>query len=115
MKDEWNLRRVEVGGLKYVGFWEYDPEKIYEMFKLDDKLGEELRRDPEKWQKKYGKFIDGYWLGMEPKGFALFEFDTQEQMINMERAYWPIKRWRFVPLLEINKVKEVYRKKKEEP
>jgi hypothetical protein len=51
---------------------------------------------------------------MEPKGLALFEFDTQEQMIDMERAYWPIKRWRFVPLLEINKVKEVYRKKKEE-
>jgi len=51
---------------------------------------------------------------MEPKGLAIFEFDTQEQMINVERAYWPIKGWRFVPLLEINKVKEVYRKKKEE-
>jgi hypothetical protein len=100
--------------LKYIGFWEYEPENIYEMFELDDKLGEEYRRDLETWQKKYGKFMGAYWLGMEPKSFGLFEFETQEQMINMERAYWPIKRWRFVPLIEVDKVKEIYMKKKEE-
>jgi hypothetical protein len=100
--------------LKYIGFWEYEPENIYKMFELDDKLGEEYRRDLGAWQKKYGKFMGAYWMGMEPKGFALFEFDTQEQMINMERAYWPIKKWRFVPLLEIEKVKEIYRKKVKE-
>ena len=100
--------------MKYIGFWEYEPENIFEMFELDDKLGEEYRRDLETWQKKYGKFMGAYWLGMEPKGFGLFEFETQEQMINMERAYWPIKRWRFVSLIEVDKVKEIYMKKKEE-
>jgi hypothetical protein len=50
---------------------------------------------------------------MEPKGFAIFEFDSPEQMINMERAYWPIKKWKFIPLFEINKVKGIYMKNKE--
>lgn len=51
---------------------------------------------------------------MEPKGITLFEFETQEQMINMERAYWPYKRWQFIPLIEVDKVKEIYMKKKKE-
>jgi hypothetical protein len=64
--------------LKYIGFWEYEPENIYKMFELDDKLGEEYKKDLEAWQKKYGKFMGAYWLGMEPKGFGLFEFDSPE-------------------------------------
>lgn len=56
----------------------------------DGKLEEEYNRDPEKWQEKYGKFLIAYFLGMEPKGFGLFEFDKPEQMINMERVYWPL-------------------------
>jgi hypothetical protein len=101
--------------LKYIGFYEMNQEDKYQVFELDEKLIAEYRQDKEKWEKKYGKVFEGpYFLGMEPKGITLFEFETQEQMINMERAYWPIKRWRFVPLIEVDKVKEIYMKKKEE-
>jgi hypothetical protein len=31
-------------------------------------------------------------------------------MINMERAYWPIKKWKFVPIFEAEKVKGTYLK-----
>jgi hypothetical protein len=100
--------------LKYVGFWEYEPENAYKMFDLDKKMGEEYRRDTAKWQEKYGKFLGAYFLGMEPRGMSLFEFDKPEQMVNMERAYWPYKKWRFTTLIETGKVQEIYWKKQTE-
>ena len=100
--------------MRYVGFWEYEPENIYKMFELDDKIEEEYAADKESWYRKYGKFIEAYWLGMEPKGFTIMDFDSEKQMVNLERAYWPIKKWKFVPLFTSAQVKGVYLKKKEE-
>jgi hypothetical protein len=37
-----------------------------------------------------------------------------KQIINVERAFWPIKRWRFVPLLDVEMVKESYRRSRED-
>ena len=95
--------------MKYIGFWEYEPENIYKMLELGGELEEEYEKDPPSWEKKYGKFLGAYWLGMEPKGFGLFDFDEPEQMINMERAFWPYKKFKFVPIFEEEKVKEIYR------
>jgi len=98
--------------MKYIGFWEYEPEKIYNIFELGSKLEEEYGKDPASWEKKYGKFLGAYWLGMEPKGFGLFDFDVPEQMINVERAFWPYKKFKFVPIFEEDEVKKVYLEKR---
>ena len=100
--------------MKYVGFYEMDQDDKYKVFELDDKIGAEQEKDPEKWHKKYGKCLGAYFLGMESKGMAMFEFDEPMQMINMERVFWPYKRWKFVPLLDVEMVKESYKKSKEE-
>jgi hypothetical protein len=74
--------------MKYVGFYKMDQEDKHKVFEIDDQLNVKYNRDPEKWQKKYGKVFDGpFFLGMEPKGMTLFEFDDPMQMINVERAF----------------------------
>ena len=101
--------------MKYIGFYEMDQEDKYKVFDIDDKLGEEYNADPEKWKQKYGNVVFGpYFLGMEPKGMTVFEFDDPIQMINIERAFWPYKKWMFVPLLDVEKVKESYKRSKSE-
>lgn len=93
--------------MKYIGFWEYDRKDIYKIIELGRKLSES-EQDSEKWKKKYGKFIEGYWLGMEPRGFSIFEFDDPQQMINLDAAYWPYKKFKFVPLFDHDQVIETY-------
>ena len=58
--------------------------------------------------------LGGILTRNEPKGMVLFEFDDPMQMINMERGFWPYKRWRFVPLLDVEMVKESYRRSRED-
>ena len=53
--------------MKYVGFYEMNQEDKYNVFELDHKVGEEYRKDPDKWQKKYGKFLGAYFLRKELK------------------------------------------------
>jgi len=98
--------------MKYIGFWEYEPKNIYKLFELGAVMEEEYKNDSATWEKKYGKFSGAYWLGMEPKGFGLFDFDSVEQMVNMERAFWPYKKFRFVPLIDEETVKKIYYEKK---
>jgi len=97
--------------VKYIGFWEYDRKDIYKVFDIEKELMPLYENDPEGWRKKYGKFIEGYWLGMEPKGFSIFEFDEPQQMINLDVAYWPYKKFKFVPLFGHDQVIETYKEK----
>ncbi len=99
--------------MKYIAFWEYDRKDIYKIFELESKLSPEFENDPEAWRKKYGKFIESYWLGMEPKGFTIFEFDNPQQMINLDIAFWPHKKFKFVPLFDHDQVIDSYKEKQE--
>jgi hypothetical protein len=101
--------------VKYIAYWEYEPKDLYKCMECDSKFNEELQKDPEKTRIKYGRVIEAYWLGMEPKGFTIVELENGEQMANIERLFWPYKRWSFVPLVESKVVKGVYRKWATEP
>lgn len=100
--------------MKYIGFWEYDRKDIYKVFETEEKLMPKYESDPARWRRKYGKFIEGYWLGMEPKGFSIFEFDNPQQMINLDVAFWPHKKFKFVPLFDHDQVIEAYKEKQKE-
>jgi hypothetical protein len=49
---------------------------------------------------------------MEPKGFTIYEVDDPQQIVNLEVAFSPIKKSKFVPIFEHKSVVETYEKEK---
>ena len=53
-----------------------------------------------------------HWLGMEPKGFTIYEVNDPQQIVNLEVAFSPIKKPKFVPIFEHKSVVETYETEK---
>ena len=95
--------------MKYIWFWEYDPKDIYKMFEKDNEISEERKKEP----KRYPKLImDGHWLGMENKGFTIYEVDDPQQLLNVAAKFFPEKKTKFVPIFEVAEVKKTFLKVK---
>jgi hypothetical protein len=95
--------------LKFIWFWEYDPADIYDMFEKDTQA-KKLREEDAKRLPKV--VFPAHWLGMEHKGFTIFEVDDPQQLVNMAAHFFPQKRSKFVPIFEKAMVQETYRKVK---
>jgi hypothetical protein len=50
---------------------------------------------------------------MAPEGFTIFEFDDPQQMINLDIAFWPYKKFKFVPLFDHDQVIDSYKAKQD--
>ncbi len=99
--------------MKYIWFWEYEQKDTLKMFEMNSKVGFEREKHPEKYPKK---IFDAHWLGMEPKGFTIYDVDDPQQIINLEVAFSPVKKSKFVPLFDHKSVVDTYiREKKDSP
>ena len=95
--------------MKFIGFWELCPDDL-------DKVIEKtlyVMKERQSGSKKYGTAIYGpYAMGGEYKGFTVFEFENDEQMVNITLHYGPELRWKFVNIVENTKVIEHWQKMK---
>ena len=48
-----------------------------------------------------------------PKGFTIYEVDDPQQIVNLEVAFSPIKKSKFVPIFEHKSVVETYEREKQ--
>ena len=95
--------------MKYIWFWEYNSEDMFEMFEKDGDIALEREKEPDKYPKTIFK---PHWLGMENKGFTIYEADDPQQLVNMAAKFFPEKKSEFVPIFEKSMVKEAYIKMK---
>jgi hypothetical protein len=96
--------------MRFIWYWEYNQREALKMFEVNRRVGEDRKKHPD----KYPKLIFGaHWLGMEPKGFTIYEVDNSQQIVNLEVAFSPIKKSKFVPIFEHKSVVETYEKEKE--
>ena len=96
--------------MRFIWYWEYNQREALKMFEVNRRVGEDRKKHPD----KYPRLIFGApWLGMEPKGFTIYEVDDPQQIVNLEVAFSPIKKSKFVPIFEHKSVVETYEKEKE--
>jgi len=72
--------------MKYIWFWEYSPEDVYKMFEKDNQIAAEREKDPNKYPKT---IFPPHWLGMEHKGFTIYEVDDPQQLVNLAVKFFP--------------------------
>ena len=83
------------------------------MFEMNRRIGEERTKLPEKYPEM---IFGGHWLGMEPKGFTIYDVEDPQQIVNLEVAFSPVKKSKFVPIFDHKSVVETYeREKKDSP
>lgn len=95
--------------MKVIWFWEYDPEDIHSMFEKDDQIVAEWEKEPGKYPRR---IFPAHWLGMENKGFTIYEVDDPQQLVNLAVAFFPEKKSKFVPIFDKNTVKDTHLKMK---
>jgi len=83
--------------MKYVGFWDFDPEALDEIVRKSRLSSEERGRSPGKYPEiLLGPFvIDG-----ERRGFTVYEVKEPEQLMNVAEHYAPEMRYEFKRILE---------------
>ena len=62
--------------MRFIWYWEYNQKEVLKMFEVNRRVGEDRKKHPN----KYPKLIFGaHWLGMEPKGFTIYEVDDPQR------------------------------------
>ncbi|MFW9934563.1 MAG: DUF3303 domain-containing protein [Candidatus Thorarchaeota archaeon] len=93
--------------MKYIAFWEYDPEDL-------DKTIEKLKEFREKIKKNPGKYAKSispnYTMGIGFNGFQLFEADDPEQLARMVLHYRPEVTFDIVHITETKTMLKLYEK-----
>ena len=87
--------------MKFIVFWEYDPNDIDAIIKKSPEWVKEQKAHPEKYA-KWMRLQDGTAIGFgilgQSKGFSLREVDNEEQMYNAMRFWNPLLRLSFYPI-----------------
>ncbi len=95
--------------MKYIMFWEFDPEKREDVIKKLEQMRKGIKDTPE----KYPKFISkNYAMVDGPEGFQIVETDDPEHLSRFVLHYMPEVRFRFAPIIEVAKSVELYGKEK---
>jgi len=92
--------------LKYILYWEIDPNRLDEAIK---KLSKVVPDESGKFPKKLS---ESFSIGGQFKGFRLVEA-TPEQQTNLMVSVMPEMLVRFVPIIEFPKVVQAYKKGKQ--
>ncbi len=91
--------------MKYIMFWEFDPEKRDDVIKKLEQMRKGIKATPE----KYPKFISkNYAMVDGPEGFQIVETDDPEHLSRFVLHYMPEVRFRFAPIIEVAKSVELY-------
>lgn len=95
--------------MKYLVCTEWDP-------KDSDKVVEKFKKIPairEKSPELFPKIVAGaYNFVGESKGFAVYETDNPEQLINMAMYYMPYMKVKWIPIIDSVKAVELYEQMK---
>ena len=95
--------------MKYIMFWEFDPEKREEVIKKLDAIRKEIKEKPE----KYPKFISKNYAMIDgPEGFQIVETDDPEHLSRFVLHYMPEVRFRFAPIIEVSQSVELFKSEK---
>jgi hypothetical protein len=90
--------------LLFIGFWWYSPQDVeayLEKFK-------QMAADREKGTAKSPKLVFGpYHFAGQRKGFAVYEVDDVGKLVELENFFWPELTFKFVPLVDNQKVVEL--------
>ena len=87
--------------MKYIMFWEYSPADHNAVM---DKL-KEFRSIVKNNPNEHAKFISkNYTMVDGPEGFQLVETEDPEHLVKITRHYLPEVSFRFVPIVELEKV-----------
>ena len=93
--------------MKYIVFWEFNPEDMDKVIPLFQKMGE-LRGTAD-----YPTGISPtYAYSGEMSGFTLYEVDDPQQITNFSLHYHPIVKFTWKPITEATDVVTTYMKKK---
>jgi hypothetical protein len=95
--------------MKYLAFWEYDPEDLEKARVKWMKFGEVAEKKPELFPKSISK---SYAMFEGHSGFQLFEADDPKQLVAMMMYYTPEAEFRFIPIVELKEASEVIEKLK---
>ena len=88
--------------MKYIVFWEFDPEDGEKVTETAGKLRKAMKRDPEKYSKVL--FPSHLMIGQR-KGFYVVE-STAEQMMNTVLFYGGSMRFKYVPIVKASEMAE---------
>ena len=91
--------------MKYVGFWEFDPEALDAIVRKSRLSSEERERSPGKYPEiLIGPFvIDG-----EDRGFTVYEAEDPGQLANVADHYAPEMRYEFKRIIETSEYVELH-------
>lgn len=93
--------------MKYIMYWEYDPENHDKVIEKLKKFREAIKKNPD----KFPKFISKNYASIDgPKGFQLIETDNEEHLANFSAYYMPEVRLAFETIIEVSKSLELFKK-----
>ena len=95
--------------MKYVSLWEFSPEDLDKVVEKIGRVNAERQKVPEKYLKIV---FPAHTFGGEFKGLTIVEVDNPEQIENLVVQVMPELKVKYVPLLEVEKLIELYQKEK---
>ncbi|MFW9802825.1 MAG: DUF3303 domain-containing protein [Candidatus Thorarchaeota archaeon] len=91
--------------MKYIVFWEYDPNEIDKAVKKLIEFRDEIKKNPERYAKPV---TPNYTMSVGFKGFQLFEAENSEQLARMVLHYRPEVKFEIIPITETKKTVKLY-------
>ncbi|MFW9953910.1 MAG: DUF3303 domain-containing protein [Candidatus Thorarchaeota archaeon] len=95
--------------MKYIVFWEYDPNEIEKAVKKLKEFREEVKKEPALYAKP---LTANYTMSVGFKGFQLFEAETPEQLARMVLHYRPEVKFEIVHITETKKTVNLFQEMK---
>ena len=78
--------------MKYVWYWEFDPDDIESVLERSEKFEKLLKENPKVFPKLSEPILTG-----RGQGFRLIEVENEEQLMNITAFWWPFEHWELVP------------------
>ena len=95
--------------MKFIMFWDYDPDKLETVLEKKNKLIELRKENPE----KYPEIICGPFLySGESKGLTICIATNDEQIVNLHLYYQPELELNFMPIVDVDTALKLIREKK---
>jgi hypothetical protein len=95
--------------MKYIVFWEYDPNEIDKAVKKLIAFRDVIKKNPESFAKPV---TPNYTMSVGFKGFQLFEAENSEQLARMVLHYRPEVKFEIIPITETKKTVKLYHNSK---
>ncbi|UCH37971.1 MAG: hypothetical protein JSV76_02050 [Candidatus Bathyarchaeota archaeon] len=91
--------------MKFIWYWEWDPEDIEEILERSEAFERTVRAHPDAFPKLSEPILTG-----KGHGFRIIEAKNEAQLMNLTAYWWPYEDWTFVPYFDGLEYIKIWRK-----